>query len=135
MLSRFPFEFSRNGTRSSDDEFETIDEYIETFPAGIQETLEELRRTIREAAPNAEETISFQIPTFEQEGIVVHFAAFDEHIGFYPTPSGMTAFDEELSAYEGGKGSVKFPLDEPIPFDLVREITEYRVEENVEDQD
>ncbi|MFC6764515.1 iron chaperone [Natrinema soli] len=120
---------------SSDDEFETIDEYIKTFPAEIQETLEELRRTIREAAPNAEETISYQIPTFEQEGIVVHFAAFDEHIGFYPTPSGMTAFEEELSTYERGKGSVKFPLDEPLPFDLVREITEYRVEENVGDPD
>lgn len=120
---------------SSDDQFETIDEYIETFPEEVQETLEKLRRTIKGAAPEAEETISYEIPTFKQQGTLVHFAAFKNHVGFYPTPSGIAAFEEELSAYEKGKGSVKFPLDELIPYDLVREITEFRVKENVEDQE
>ena len=109
-----------------------IDQYIAGFPADIQEILENLRAVIREAAPEAEETINYQIPTFRLHGNLVHFAAFKKHIGFYPTPSGIEKFRKELSVYEGAKGSVKFPLDKPIPYDLVREIVRFRVEENLE---
>lgn len=109
----------------------TIDEYIADFPDDVQSILEALRQAISEAAPEAEEAISYQIPTFNLNGILVHFAAFKKHIGSYPTPSGMAAFAEELSAYEGAKGSVKFPLDKPIPYDLVKRIVEFRVNENL----
>ena len=110
---------------------ETVDEYISAFPASVQDALQQLRRTIRNAAPEAEETISYQIPTFKLNGNLVHFAAFKRHIGFYPTPSAIEAFKEELSPYEVAKGSVRFPLDQPVPFDLVTRITEYRVRENL----
>jgi uncharacterized protein YdhG (YjbR/CyaY superfamily) len=109
-----------------------IDEYIKMFPQDIQTLLESLRQTIREAAPEAEETINYQIPTFTLNGNLVHFAAFKNHIGFYPAPSGIEAFKEELSIYEGAKGSVKFPLDQPLPLDLVKKIVKYRVTENLE---
>lgn len=109
-----------------------IDEYIQMFPDDIQVILESLRQTIRKAAPEAEETISYQMPTFKQNGALVHFAAFKKHIGFYPTPSGIEAFKEELSAYEGSKGTVRFPIDRPIPLDLVTEIVKFRVRENLE---
>lgn len=109
-----------------------IDEYIRTCPDDIQAMLEGLRQTIREAAPDAEETISYQMPTFKQNGTLVHFAAFKKHIGFYPTPSGIEAFQEELSAYEGSKAAVRFPLDKPLPLDLVRDIVKFRVQENFE---
>lgn len=108
-----------------------IDQYIAGFPAHVQEILEKLRATIREAAPEAKETINYQIPTFCLSGNLVHFAAFKHHIGFYPTPSGIEKFKQELSLYEGAKGSVKFPLDQPIPYDLIREIVRFRVEENL----
>jgi len=94
--------------------------------------LNELRQTIREAAPEAQETINYQIPTFTLNGNLVHFAAFPNHIGFYPTPSGMEAFKKDLSGYEGAKGSVQFPIQEPLPLPLIRRIVEYRVKENVE---
>jgi uncharacterized protein YdhG (YjbR/CyaY superfamily) len=110
----------------------TIDEYIASFPPEIQDILEKVRRTIRDAAPGAEETINYQIPTFTLKGNLVHFAAFKNHIGFYPTPSGVEAFKAELSSYEGAKGSVKFPLDKPIPYDLISEIVRFRVRENLE---
>jgi uncharacterized protein YdhG (YjbR/CyaY superfamily) len=110
----------------------TIDEYIAGFPPDVQGILQEIRLTIRQAAPGAEETIKYQMPTFTLEGNLVHFAAFKEHIGFYPVPTGIEAFKDELSAYKGGKGSVQFPLDEPIPFDLIRRIVEFRVQENLE---
>lgn len=110
----------------------TIDEYIAGFPPDVQEVLESIRRTIREAAPDAEETISYQMPTFTLKGNLVHFAAFRNHIGFYPTPTGIEAFKEELSIYQGGKGSVQFPLDQPIPFDLIDKIVRFRVAENLE---
>lgn len=110
----------------------TIDEYIQMFPGNVQALLESLRRAIREAAPEAEETISYQIPTFKQNGILVHFAAFKNHIGFYPTPSGIEAFREELSAYESSKGSVKFLMDQELPLDLVSRIVRFRVQENLE---
>lgn len=109
-----------------------IDEYIAGFPQDVQEILEEIRATIRQAAPDAEETISYQMPTFRLKGNLVHFAAFKNHIGFYPTPTGTERFQKEISVYEGGKGSVRFPLDKPIPFDLISEIVTFRVRENLE---
>jgi uncharacterized protein YdhG (YjbR/CyaY superfamily) len=109
-----------------------IDEYIASFPKDIQEILEKLRTTIRKAAPYAEEIINYQIPTFTLKGNLVHFATFKKHIGFYPTPTGIEAFKKELSAYEGAKGSIKFPLDKPIPFDLISKIVTFRVKENLE---
>ena len=111
--------------------FNSIDEYIATFPKDIQKILEELRATIKAAAPNAEEKISYQMPTFFLNGNLVHFAAFKEHIGFYPTPSGIEAFKKELAVYKGAKGSVQFPLDQPMPLDLIRRIVEFRVDENL----
>ena len=112
-------------------QFQTIDEYISTFPEDVQRILNELRQTIKEAAPEAQETINYQIPTFTLNGNLVHFAAFEKHIGFYPTPSGMEAFKQELSRYKGAKGSVQFPIDEPLPLPLIRRIVEYRVKENL----
>ena len=110
----------------------TIDEYIKTFLSDVQAILEKMRQTIRSAAPGAVESISYHMPTFKLNGKnLVHFAAFERHIGFYPIPSGIEAFKEELSPYKQGKGSVQFPLDEPIPYDLVEKIVEYRVKENL----
>ena len=113
-------------------QFKTIDEYINAFPEDIQRILKEFMQTIKEVAPDAEERINYQIPTFTWNGNLVHFAAFENHIGFYPTPSGMEAFKEELSGYKGAKGSVQFPVDEPLPLPLIRRIVEYRVKENLE---
>ena len=110
----------------------TIDEYIANFPKGVRETLQELRATIKNAAPEAEEAISYQMPTFKLKGNLVHFAAYKNHIGFYPTPSGIEKFKEELSAYEGAKGSVKFPIDQPLPLDTIAKIVKFRVTENLE---
>lgn len=112
--------------------FNTIDEYIAQFPEEIQAILQKIRAVIREAAPDATEKISYQMPTFYLNGNLVHFAAFKTHIGFYPVPSGIEKFKEELSQYKGGKGSVQFPLDKPIPYDLIRRITLFRVEENLQ---
>ena len=111
--------------------YRTIDEYISTFPKSIQSILQELRKVIRESAPIAEEAIRYQMPTFRFTGNLVHFAAFINHSGFYPTPSGIDAFKEELSFYKTSKGAVQFPLNKPIPFDLVKKIVEYRVKENL----
>jgi len=109
-----------------------IDEYIAVFPQDVQEILEKIRLTIRKAAPGAEETISYRMPTFTLKGNLVHFAAFKKHIGFYPTPTGIEKFQEELSVYEGAKGSVRFPLDKPIPFTLISKIVKFRAKENLE---
>ena len=109
-----------------------IEEYIARFPTDVQEKLTKLRATIREAAPNAGEKMSYQMPTFTLEGNLVHFAAYKNHIGFYPMPSGIEKFKRELSVYKGAKGSVQFPLDQPLPYDLVREIVTFRVQENLE---
>ncbi|PKO05006.1 MAG: hypothetical protein CVU41_13920 [Chloroflexi bacterium HGW-Chloroflexi-3] len=111
--------------------YQTIEEYIVQFPNKIQEILQKIRTVIKEAAPDASEKISYQMPTFYLHGNLVHFAAFKTHIGFYPVPSGIEKFKEELSQYKGGKGSVQFPLDEPIPYDLIRRVTLFRVEENM----
>ena len=110
--------------------FNSIDEYIATFPKDIQKILEELRATIKAAAPDSEEKISYQMPTFFMNGNLVHFAAFKKHIGFYPTPSGIEAFQKELSVYDGAKGSVQFPIDEPMPLKLISRIVKFRVAEN-----
>jgi uncharacterized protein YdhG (YjbR/CyaY superfamily) len=112
----------------------TIDEYIAEFPANVQHKLQDVRRVIRAAAPDAEDAIKYRIPTFVLNENLVHFAAFDKHIGFYPTPSGIAAFKDELSAYHSAKGSVQFPLDEPIPLGLIRKIVKFRVKEVREKQ-
>ena len=110
----------------------TVDEYIAGFPEDVQRVLEDVRRAIRQAAPDAEERISYQMPTFTLKGNLVHFAAWKNHIDFYPTPSGMAQFEQELSGYHRAKGSVQFPLDEPIPLDLIQRIVRFRVSENLE---
>lgn len=112
--------------------FETIDEYIATFPRNVQDILEELRQTIRDSAPDAKETISYQMPAFKLKGNLVYFAAWKRHIGFYPTSSAISEFKKELSHYGVTKGSVRFPINEPIPFDLIGKIVKYRVKENLD---
>ncbi len=109
-----------------------IDSYIARFPKETQVILLKLRQTIKRSAPGAEETINYQIPTFTLKGNLVHFAAYKSHIGFYPTPSGIEKFKEELSAYEGAKGSVKFPIKKEIPYALISRIVKFRVIENEE---
>lgn len=111
-------------------EFSTIDEYIASFPKEIQEILESIRKSIKSSAPNATETISYQMPAFRLNGILGYFAAFKNHIGFYPTPSAITQFSKELSNYEFSKGAIKFPLNEPIPLELIKKIVEFRVKED-----
>jgi uncharacterized protein YdhG (YjbR/CyaY superfamily) len=112
-------------------EFKTTDEYIATLPKNVQSILEELRQAIKESAPEAEEVISYQMPAFKLNGILVWFAAFKNHIGFFPKTSAIEAFREELSGYELSKGTIRFPLDKPIPLDLVKKIVKYRVKENL----
>lgn len=112
--------------------FKDIDEYIQSFSPDVQKILEQLRTIIHENAPGAEEAISYGMPTFKLNGNLVHFAAFEHHIGFYPTPSGIEAFEKELAPYKHAKGSVQFPLDKPIPYDLVKRIVQFRVKESLE---
>ncbi len=110
---------------------DSIDAYISEFPAGTQAVLGELRALIKASAPDATETISYAIPTFDLNGKhLVHFAGYARHVGLYPTPSGLEAFKEDLKPYKTGKGSVRFPLDQPLPAALIRRIVESRVEEN-----
>ena len=111
---------------------QTIDEYIAGFPTEVQVILEQVRTTIRNSAPDATETIAYQIPTFVLKGNLVHFGGFAKHIGFYPAPSGIAAFKKELTSYEWAKGSVKFPLDKEMPLDLISRIVRFRVKENLE---
>jgi uncharacterized protein YdhG (YjbR/CyaY superfamily) len=110
---------------------ETIDDYIAGFPGDVQAILQQIRQTIRQAAPDAQEKISYRMPAFTLKGNLVYFGAFKNHIGFYPIPSGIEEFKEELSVYEQGKGSVQFPLDKPIPYDLISRIVKFRVRENL----
>lgn len=110
----------------------TIDEYISSFPKNIQKMLGDVRSVIRKVAPDSVETISYGIPTFKLNGNLVHFAAFKNHIGFYPTPNGIEEFEKELSVYKQGKGSVQFPVDQPLPLDLISKIVKYRVKKNSE---
>lgn len=110
----------------------TIDEYIELFPKDVQLILQKIRQAIQFAAPTATETMSYQMPTFKLAGTnLVHFAAFQHHIGFYPTPSGIDAFKKDLIGYKKGKGSVQFSLDKPIPYDLVKRIVMFRKKETL----
>ena len=114
-------------------QLKTIDEYIATFPKEVQDVLEKIRSTIRESAPKAEEAISYGIPAFRLNGRgLVYFGAWKNHIGFYPTPSGIEAFKKELASFKQEKGSVQFPLDKPISYDLVKKIVRYRVTEILE---
>jgi uncharacterized protein YdhG (YjbR/CyaY superfamily) len=117
--------------KQSSKTIETIDEYITEFPPAIKKLLVEMRETIRKAAPKAQEAIKYGIPTFAQEGNLVHFAAFKNHIGFYPAPRGIEAFKKELSVYKGSKGTIQFPLDEPLPLKLISAIVKYRVQDNL----
>ena len=109
----------------------SIDEYIAAFPPEVQTILERIRRTISDAAPDAKETISYQIPTFTLSGILVHFAAFKKHIGFYPPVSGDARLQKAVSPYAGEKGNLRFPLDQPIPYDLIERIVKFRVKQNL----
>ncbi len=111
--------------------FRTIDEYLATFPEDVQALLQAVRATIHAAAPDAEERISYNMPAFAQEGNLVYFAALKNHIGFYPTSSGIAAFQQEISAYESSKGAVKFPKDQPMALDLITRIVQFRVTENL----
>jgi uncharacterized protein YdhG (YjbR/CyaY superfamily) len=107
----------------------TIDEYLALFPEAVRTTLEELRRVIHYAAPEAREVISYGMPAFKLKTVLVYFAAYPRHIGFYPTASGIEAFKPELSGYEFSKGAIRFPLDQPLPFDLITRIVKFRVAE------
>ncbi|KPL17005.1 MAG: hypothetical protein AMS26_02630 [Bacteroides sp. SM23_62] len=107
----------------------TIDEYIAEFPGEVQDILKKVRETIRKNAPDAEETINYQIPTFKLNGNLVHYAAFKKHIGFYPSPTGIKRFKNELTDFETSKGSIKFPFNNPVPYDLIAKITKFRVRE------
>jgi uncharacterized protein YdhG (YjbR/CyaY superfamily) len=113
-----------------DKKFNNIDEYIGIFSENIQTILKELRQTIKQVAPDAKEAISYQMPTFKLNGNLVHFAVCKNHIGFYPTPSAIVEFKQKLSKYETSKGAIKFPIDEEIPLELVKEIVRFRVIEN-----
>ena len=109
----------------------TIDEYIAGYPKDVQAILQKIRTTIKKAAPDAEEAMKYQIPTFVQNGNLVHFGAYKTHIGFYPTSKAIAKFKKELSAYAGAKGTVRFPLDKPIPFGLISKIAKSRVKDNL----
>lgn len=111
---------------------ENIDAYIASFPPITQKILQQVRETIQKAAPEAKEKISYAMPAFEFHGNLVYFAAYDKHIGFYALPSGNVAFQKELSAYKMGKGSIQFPIDQPMPIDLISKIVQFRVQENLE---
>lgn len=110
----------------------TIDDYIAAFPADVQARLQQVRATIRQAAPDAQEVISYQIAAYTQQGNVIYFAGYEHHIGIYPAPRGVEQFDKELAAYEGGKGTIKLPHDRPLPLDLIRRIVEFKVRLNLE---
>ena len=108
----------------------SIDKYIAQFPEDVQQILIDIRAVISDSAPGAVEKISYQMPTFDLYGNLVHFAGYERHIGFYPTPSGIENFESRIAKYKHAKGSVQFPLDEPLPVDLIRDIVEYRKKEN-----
>jgi len=110
--------------------FNSIDEYIGLYPSEIQDILTTLRKVIKESAPEATEKISYQMPTFAMHGNLVHFAAYKNHIGFYPAASGVAAFTDKLVEYKTSKGAIQFPIDKPLPYELIREIVQFRVDEN-----
>lgn len=109
-----------------------IDEYIAGFPTKVQKILQKVRKTIQKAAPDAAEAISYAIPTFKLNGNLVHFAGYQNHVGFYPAPQGVAEFEVDMARYGAGKGTARFPLDEPIPYELIARITTFRVGKNME---
>ena len=109
----------------------TIDEYVAGFPPDVQAVLQKIRQVVRSAAPDAQETISYQIPAFKLDGVLVYFAAFKKHIGFYPPIRGDAGMKKAVSAYAGPKGNLRFPLDQPIPYDLIKRITKLRLKQNL----
>lgn len=111
--------------------FQSIDDYINGFPTEVRDILEHLRSTIHRMAPDAQEKISYAMPTFTLKGNLVHFAAYKNHIGFYPGPSAIKKFSDELTAYQTSKGAIRFPLDSPFPFKLIEQIVQFRVNENI----
>lgn len=111
---------------------ESIDAYIASFPEPVQKKLQQVRGAIQKAAPDAKETIKYAMPTFTLNGNLAHFAAFQHHIGFYPAPTGIEAFQKELSPYKTGKGSIQFPLDQPMPLELIKKMVEFRAKENLD---
>ena len=114
------------------EQYKNIDEYIATFPEHVQLILGELRKTIRQAVPEAKEVISYQMPAFKLHGVLVYFAAYERHIGFYPTASGIATFQKEISGYKNSKGAVQFPIDKPLPFDLIAKIVKFRAKEDAD---
>lgn len=110
---------------------ENIDDYIERFPDNVQKILQKIRKTIQKAAPEAVEAISYQMPAFKLDGYLIYFAGYQNHVSVYPAPREAKEFKEELAAYEGGKGTVRFPLDMPVPYDLITRIVKYRAKENL----
>jgi uncharacterized protein YdhG (YjbR/CyaY superfamily) len=117
--------------RTSHKALKNIDKYVKGFPEDVQQILQEIRTTIRKAAPNAEETISYRMPTFTLKGLLVSFAAYKKHIGLYPAPRGSEKFNRELSRYRAARSTVRFPLDKPVPFQLIRQIVKLRAKENL----
>jgi len=111
--------------------FKTADEYLSAFPAATRRILQEVRQTIKKAAPQAEEVISYNMPAFKLHGVLVYYAGYQKHIGFYPTPSAIKAFQKELAQYESSKGAVQFPIDEAMPVELITKIVQFRVRENL----
>jgi uncharacterized protein YdhG (YjbR/CyaY superfamily) len=124
---------SKSGGAEKPAQPKDIDEYIAGFPGDVREMLEKIRRTVRKAAPTAEETIKYSMPTFTLNGNLVHFAAYKKHIGLYPVPRGAKEFKDRLSAYEGEKSTVRFPLDKPIPVALISDIVKFLVKRNLDD--
>ncbi|MGE5532798.1 MAG: iron chaperone [Bacillota bacterium] len=110
--------------------FKTTDEYISSFPQNVQAVLQQVRQAIKEAAPQAQEVISYSMPAFKQKGILVWFAAFKNHIGFFPKVSAIEAFKEQLAGYQTSKGTIRLPLDKPMPIGLIEEIVKFRVKED-----
>ena len=114
----------------SKNKIESIDDYIKSYPPDVQKILQEIRKTIKKMAPEAEEAISYQIPTFKLNGNLVHFAAFKKHIGFYPGSKAINVFKKEIASYKSSKGTVQFPLEKPLPLSLIKKIVDYRVKES-----
>jgi uncharacterized protein YdhG (YjbR/CyaY superfamily) len=112
------------------EKFKTVDEYLASFPAGTKKILLSIRNKIKETAPQAQEVISYNMPAYKLNGVLLYFAGYRKHIGFYPTASGITAFEKELGAYKYSKGAIQFPIDKPLPFDLISRIIKHRVKEN-----
>lgn len=112
--------------------YKSVDEYLADFPAGTKSMLKELRKTIKQAAPQAEEIISYNMPAYKLQGVLVYYAGYNGHIGFYPTGSGISSFQKKLTAYKTSKGTVQFPLDQPLPLDLITQMVKFRVKENLE---